>query len=74
MPATCKNVCQGILQLRLMMNTVLSSNTVLFANLAETIVFFSPHIPASVADFLPVGDSAHHHPFQLLTFFFVMPS
>src|SRR5438445_154287 len=47
-------------------------NTVLFANLAETIVFFHRIFQQSVADFLcRLAIALTHHPFKLLTFFFV---
>src|SRR6266851_5109004 len=47
-------------------------NTILFANLAETIVFFHGIFQQSVADFLcRLAIALTHHPFKLLTFFFV---
>jgi 3-oxoacyl-[acyl-carrier protein] reductase len=47
-------------------------NTVLFANLAETIVFFHHIFHQSIADFLcRLAIALTHHPFKLLTFLFV---
>ena len=47
-------------------------NTVLFANLAETIVFFHRIFQQSVADFLcRLAIALTHHLFKLLTFLFV---
>jgi len=48
------------------------NTAVLFANLAETIVFFT-HIPAERLQISFAGWrlALTHHPFQLLTFFFV---
>src|SRR5216684_8543578 len=47
-------------------------NTIVFANLAETIVFFHGIFQQSVADFLcRLAIALTHHPFKLLTFFFV---
>src|SRR5258708_18685854 len=47
-------------------------NTVRFANLAKTMVFFHRIFQQSVADFLcRLAIALTHHPFKLLTFFFV---